>query len=350
MCGSAGRRRAFTLVELLVVIAIIGVLVALLLPAVQAAREAARRGSCQNNLRQIGVAIHNYYSAKNHFPYGAHDDDCDPPPSSMPHKRNPYTWRILILPYAEQQQVYEQLKQPAKDSEGAGCYALRAWERSPLQMQEISMFRCPSETPGIKSGMEAWSGPETAAIASYFGSGGPISSGPTDWGVPNVCGLCVNDVACPCVFGNLPPRNRGFFHGHNPNGPGMMDMWPNEYNTTHVVDGTSNTIHVGETHWAEPGAGAQPQLTSGCNNHMQWMSSWAIATTVWGINENHIVKAPQTARRDTNWAAGCNFRSLHQGGAHFLMADGAVRFIQDSISPLALANLGGRDDGNVNID
>jgi prepilin-type processing-associated H-X9-DG protein len=119
-------------------------------------------------------------------------------------------------------------------------------------------------------------------------------------------------------------------------------MWPNEYTTTHVPDGTSNTIHVGETHWAEKNS-----RLNGCTNHMHWMSSWSVASTVWGINENYIAKIPALANDDLNWAAGCNFRSFHPGGAQFLMADASVQFLEDSISPTALANLGGRNDGNL---
>src|SRR3954447_1619024 len=95
----------FTLVELLVVIAIIGILVALLLPAVQAAREASRRASCQNKLHQIGLALHNYHSAKNVFPYGAQDGDCE---AKTP-DRHVMGWRLLILPYMEYQTLYDQL-------------------------------------------------------------------------------------------------------------------------------------------------------------------------------------------------------------------------------------------------
>ena len=114
------RRGAFTLVELLVVIAIIGVLVALLLPAVQAAREAARRSSCLNNLKQIGVAMHNHLAAKGYFPYGAHDHDCE----VTTHQRQLWTWRTLLLPYMEQKTLYDRLEPLAKASAGTNCSAL----------------------------------------------------------------------------------------------------------------------------------------------------------------------------------------------------------------------------------
>jgi prepilin-type N-terminal cleavage/methylation domain-containing protein/prepilin-type processing-associated H-X9-DG protein len=338
------RRRAFTLVELLVVIAIIGVLVALLLPAVQAAREAARRSSCQNNLAQIGKGMHNHHAAVNYFPYGAHDDDDEEGINhdGKPNDRFPMTWRILLLPYMEQGPVFQELKPLAEASRVKGTYPVRAWEQSPLQLQPMPVYICPNENPAIKTGLASWSGPTTAAIASYFGNAGSIATGPTDWGVPNVCGQCILHRACRCEFGNTPEHPRGFFHGHNPDGPGMLDMWPNQLATKHVPDGTSNTIHVGETYWAEPGS-----QQSGCSNHMHWMSSWSVASAVWGINLDHIAMAPQTAQDDYNWAAGCNFRSLHPGGAQFLFVDGSVRFLEESISPAALSNLADRADGRI---
>jgi prepilin-type N-terminal cleavage/methylation domain-containing protein/prepilin-type processing-associated H-X9-DG protein len=343
MVRPVGSRRAFTLVELLVVIAIIGVLVALLLPAVQAAREAARRSSCQNNLGQIGKGMHNFHAARNYFPYGAKDHDCnhaDP----EPHKRHPMTWRTLLLPFMEQQALYSQLVEPAKKSEGAPCYTTTsAWNVSPLQQQSLPVYLCPNESSPTKEGMADWSGPKNAAIASYFGNAGSVSTGPSSaWGLTNVCGQCLFNKECPCQNGNMPGSNYGFFHGHNPNGPGMLDMWPNEYSTHDVEDGTSNTLHVGESYWSEPGSG-EP----GCNNHMQWMSSWAVASAVWGINVDHIAKSPDTSQELYNWAAGCNYRSHHPGGAQFLFADASVHFLDETISPAALSNLADRSDGRT---
>lgn len=343
---ASGSRRAaaFTLVELLVVIAIIGILVALLLPAVQAAREAARRASCQNNLHQIGVALHNYLSAQNEFPYGAHDGDCE---AGVPHERFPQTWRTLILPFMENQPLYDQLEPLAQASRGGGCYPVRPWEESVLQQQLVETYLCPSDqaASGPQTGLASWSGPTVAAVASYFGNAGPVATAPRDWGEPESCGQCVAHVACPCNFGGANGQpTRGFYFGHNRRGPGMLDMWPNNYSTKDVPDGTSNTIHVGETHWSDPDS-----LESGCFNNMHWMSSWCVASTVWGINTDYMSMFGWDAptHENQNWQTGCNYRSRHPGGAHFLMVDGSVNFYIDSISPALLANLGARNDGNI---
>ena len=157
------RRYAFTLVELLVVIAIIAMLVTLLLPAVQAAREAARRTQCVNNLKQLGLALANYNAGHGYYPYGADDDDCE-----VRRPRKPLTWRVLILPYLEDQTRYDELLELAERSVSTACYPVRPWENSPLQQQAISGFVCPSDVGDpLKQGFSSWSGPSPAAIASY---------------------------------------------------------------------------------------------------------------------------------------------------------------------------------------
>ncbi len=347
MTRSDSRNHAFTLVELLVVIAIIGILVALLLPAIQAAREAARRASCVNNLHQIGVALHSYHAAKNTFPYGANDGDCEaktPPRKVM-------AWRVLILPYMENQPLFDQLRPIAKASNGTPCTnpEQRPWDLTPLQRQPVPEFICPSEqVPALKTGLDTWFGPKDAALASYFGVAGPVATGPTDgsWGGPDIiCGNCVGGIKCPCISGNKPGGGqRGWFHGHNPGGPGMMDMWANKISTSKVSDGTANTLHVGETHWAEPGSN-QP----GCFATMHWMTTWSVASTVWGVNTDYVARLglSPSEHLQFNYQLGCNFRSRHSGGAHFLYADGHVEFLANDISDALLANLGDRNGGRV---
>lgn len=351
MTSLNAKSRGFTLVELLVVIAIIGVLVALLLPAVQAAREAARRMSCQNNLHQIGLALHNYHSAHGVFPYGANDDDCESPP--QPHPRSWHTWRTLILPYMEKQALYDQLDQIEKDHPRRGCFGgdnSSVWFNSPLQQQLVQEYFCPSEDEvlvEISPYNATWAAPPIVARASYYGNAGPVSSGPADWGAPNVCGLCVNNVACLCDYGNSSVNPRGFYHGHNPGGPGMLDMWPNEIGVKDVTDGTSNTLHVGETHGSVYGSG-QP----GCFSTNGWMTSWTVASTVWGINVDYLALLgwDRNAHNRNNYTAGCNYRSRHPGGAQFLYVDGSVAFLEDSISMTLLSNLGARNDGNIGAE
>lgn len=343
------QRIGFTLVELLVVIAIIGILVALLLPAIQAARAAARRTQCQNNLHNIGVALHSFHSANKMFPYGANDGDCEAgtPPREL------LSWRIKLLPYIERQPLFDALLPVAKASKGTNCVPVenRQWDRSPYQLEAVSEYLCPDEgQPHVHGAqgsraLDTWFGPKVAAVASYYGSAGPVSSGPADWGVPFVCGHCVGNVACPCDYGNKVGGNqRGFFHGHNPGGPGMMDMWANKISAGKVPDGLSKTIHVGETYWVEPESNQ-----SGCFSSMHWMATFSVASTVWGINDDYMARLGlnPASHAENNYLIGCNFRSRHVGGAFFLFADGSVTFLSDETNDRLLANLGDRHDGRI---
>ena len=135
------RPRGFTLVELLVVIAIIGILIALLLPAVQAAREAARRMQCSNKLRQIGLAMHNYHDTHRVFPPGAiaFVDSC--PPSGYRAQDQGPPWSVLILPYIERMSLYQ-------DFDFSGTFSARLSDNGSnqaLQFTPMATFQCPSD-------------------------------------------------------------------------------------------------------------------------------------------------------------------------------------------------------------
>lgn len=124
----------------------------------------------------------------------------------------------------------------------------------------------------------------------------------------------------------------------------MMDMWPNKISVAKVPDGTANTLHVGETYWVD-----RATNKSGCFSTNGWMYTWSVATTVWGINTDYVAKLglSPSDHDKFNYETGCNFRSLHPGGAHFLFADGHVAFLADDISDKLLANLGDRQDGRI---
>ena len=330
-------RDAFTLVELLVVIAIIAMLVTLLLPAVQAARGAARRAQCSNNLKQFGLALQNHHSALGVFPYGSWDHDWEPNPNGTEFRMGG-SWRTAILPYMEEQALADIFN--ALDRKGTAVSDRSSpWASSPEQARIMTGFICPDESqPWIRGGFKYWSfGPENgAAISTYMGSAGPAATGPVDWGITNACGHCTDgrqlDAFCPCTLGNSAQYVRGFYHGHNPGGPGMLDMFPNKISMKKVLDGASKTLHVGETH------GVSSEEEDGCGDHLNWMSTWAVSSTVWGINARNVGSA---------WNTGCNFRSRHTGGAYFLYVDGSVHFLDETIDLWVFGSLGDRKDGQV---
>lgn len=303
-------RRAFTLVELLVVIAIIGVLVGLLLPAVQAAREAARRASCVNNLKQVGLALHNHLSAKQTFPparlgcAGANDQGPCKCPSGI-NARSGTSAFVLMLPYLENQQMYDMAN---VDEGGVYNFGYKAWfddlNRRELISIRPQVLTCPSNTaePICTECVGSDFGPEDAIAktASYAMVHGTY--GPTDR--PNGA---TNDVRIQTMCGNTGMFNYSVY------------LKPRR-----ITDGLSNTIAVGE-------------IIKGDTLH--GYSLWVYASrheSTLRTTKNPLNTPPGEGQyvRTESWGARNNgaFGSEHSGGGgNFLKGDGSVEFLVDSI-------------------
>ena len=323
-------RHAFTLIELLVVIAIIAALIALLLPAVQAAREAARRSQCLNNLKQIGLALHNYLSTNNAFP----------PASVMPHTRTSQPWsaHARILPFLEQGNLYNM-----------------------VNFESENEFNLPAATTlaGIR-------------VAAYL------------------CPSEINDHARPTATLTYYPTNYGFVQGtfftYDPASDTAGDgaFSPNRaYPIAAISDGTSNTLGVTENKafqanvWdtkmpaavgaAVPGGPGDlsASLAAGSfdsNGHTEWVEGdvheTGITTTlppntkVPYTSGGQVYDVDMTSMRDGESItqptyAAITARSFHSGGVNALMMDGAVRFIKNSIALNVWRGVGTRAGGEV---
>jgi prepilin-type N-terminal cleavage/methylation domain-containing protein/prepilin-type processing-associated H-X9-DG protein len=293
-------RRGFTLVELLVVIAIIGVLVALLLPAVQAAREAARRSQCTNNLKQVGLALHNYHDTYKVFPIGYHRM---PNPLGQ-NERESYGWMARILPFLEQQPLYDQLQvtrgllwenlsQLAGTAEGN---ALISAATTPL-----STAMCPSDTGFTRPGL-------VHSNRDFRNGIGTLAAGLGNWqvGVSNY----------PGVFGHRT------VHGRNQNS-GIF-FWDSAIGMSDILDGTSNTFAVGErdSQFCYGGVWVGVRNPNGRGDR---------GITVIGGYSRPVINSPVTAW-NSDTGCGRGFSSLHPGGAQFLLADGSARFVSETIN------------------
>lgn len=336
-------RSAFTLIELLVVIAIIAVLIALLLPAVQSAREAARRAQCINNLKQIGVALHNYGDVVGSFPPGGISD--------TGWAGTWWDWPAFILPQMEQGPLYnsinfalQNINQP--DGNAANDPQVTVYR------SVINSYLCPSD-PSVGSGTVTklswltqggnWSllGTQyTAAVTCYVGNWGDMKTGNTTFDLysgESPPGVGPN-WGCGGVF-------RGIFSDcSDGRSVGLRD----------VLDGTSNTFLAGEN---------SPNM----NGSLAWVNGDGVwASTVVPLNWkcdlkdgavdptdgttcnlgqlNNFTQALHCWRNQTvNYA----FKSYHPGGANFVFCDGSVRFVKQTISPRVYNALGTRAGSEV---
>ena len=326
-------RRAFTLVELLVVIAIIGVLVALLLPAVQAAREAARRSSCTNNIRQLGLAIHNYESSHGQMPigttYGRPNAD-NPEPFYM-------TWSAQILPQLELQNVYDRFD----FTEPMVSRRFKEGSNDAIAAEiSIPVYTCPSdERAGEPILME---GRGESRLVSGGGDNNPGqaqglwytgSIGPTE---PNGCSFCPEpkpSYCCRgCSFGTFAVEGPSeSCAGYGDSSVGMFSRFPVGYKFSEVTDGLSNTLMLGET------------LPYHCIWNCVFCINFPVSSTV--VPLNHLES--DSGNRDGTWPRVCGYKSRHPGGVNFAMGDASVHFFSETLDYKLYNELGTRADNEV---
>jgi prepilin-type N-terminal cleavage/methylation domain-containing protein len=295
-------RKGFTLIELLVVIAIIAILIALLLPAVQQAREAARRTQCKNNLKQIGLALHNYHDVHDRFPpANITMGNCCGTPSHI-------NWAIAILPFIDQAPLYNQYDSNLTNEDPANAS---------VREQILAAYICPSDLNTEQLERPA-SGPGSGldyAPGSYRAVNGTTDGSNLRWADNR------GDMSNSFI-----KDNRGVLH-HVSDVAGCEKM-------ANIKDGSSNTLMVGEYH------------TSSQNRRRTF---WAYSYTSYSNSTIHI-GMPYTLLNDydkcvslsTNGSNVCKrgFGSFHVGGIQFLLADGSVRFISTNIDTNTLGALG----------
>jgi prepilin-type N-terminal cleavage/methylation domain-containing protein/prepilin-type processing-associated H-X9-DG protein len=299
------RPHAFTLIELLVVIAIIGMLIALLLPAVQSAREGARRTQCLSQLKQIGLALHNYTDVHGMLPVGSYYFG---PVGSYENG----SIIARLLPWIEHQELYDAFNfaRPSIEAQKFDNGAL-------IGSKILGLLQCPSDGAMIM-------GPNGLTTVNYIASNGSDAR--------------IHNPACPCALYTLWNTRALSPYDDPTNFSGPFTRRGVPVKLKQVLDGLSHTIFFGET------------LPS-CTNHGRqgWSASndlQGFGTTIIPINfDTCHENDPDGCRQPYNWNAETGFKSKHPGGANFLFGDGSVRFITDSIDMHVYQSLGGKSDG-----
>lgn len=289
-------RDGFTLIELLVVIAIIAILVALLLPAVQQAREAARRSQCKNNLKQLGLALHNYHEVHTTFPSLKIHDEAFLRGSNNDWGTNAGSWPTLLFPYVDQTTMYEEMDFSERYDHPKNLPAIQ---------RKYSHLLCPSNPQdGRHGGFQ---------LIHYFGVYGsvdpPGGRARQQWAIGNQSNYQRRGV----LFHNSSVREAD------------------------VRDGTSNTLAIMEVRGYRP-VSANDLMSIADGRGMRWEIGTSTNLAINGIHGDSICG---TACR---WE---NASSFHTGGVHGLLADGAVRFISENVNSNTYLHYGGINDGEI---
>lgn len=307
---SGSRTRGFTLIELLVVIAIIAVLIALLLPAVQQAREAARRTQCKNNLKQIGLAIHNYHDTFGVFPFGTTHDGGDNlvATDEAAASNASWGWGASILPQIDQSTLFNALGVNTNTLD----VVLRAATTTPAIQQliytKLAAYRCPSDTA---PDLNTW----RVNYNTYYGGSGVNGRSSPGGGFLATS----NYVASHGTLWTLPYQQ--YTLGQDPYGVFYTDS---KLSFRDITDGSSNTIFIGERNWKNKAA-----VWAGTRN-VTGHGDWGLRMTEASPSYPQNYWAPDPATSSS--IAGDSFSSAHVGGAQYLFGDGTVRFVSDNIN------------------
>ncbi|ADG68372.1 protein of unknown function DUF1559 [Planctopirus limnophila DSM 3776] len=300
---TSNRSAGFTLIELLVVIAIIAILIALLLPAVQQAREAARRTQCRNNLKQLGIAMHNYHDTYNTLPPAYVQ-------ATVADNKGHWAWSAFLLPYIDQTPLFNTLNVNGQLPSAAIQANLGAMQN------QLAAFDCPSDN-----------GPRVHDPALDPGYAIEDATTTTNRGLALSNYVASNSTSAP--------RQAGRAGTDGTQGATGAFFRNSRTNFSNITDGSSNTILVGERAWlsgaqrmsagtlyavrdANAGGPAAQDVNPGWNQGIMTI----VGTSKWGINP--VLTGPNTE-------TSASYSSQHTGGAHFLMGDGAVKFLSQNI-------------------
>jgi prepilin-type N-terminal cleavage/methylation domain-containing protein/prepilin-type processing-associated H-X9-DG protein len=331
--GFLMRRRGFTLIELLVVIAIIAVLIALLLPAVQAAREAARRAQCVNNLKQIGLAMHNYESSNGCLPFGMKGCCWG-------------TWQIAVLPYVEQQAMFNAWNSFGNNAIGGASdtpFRYNGAANSTVTTSKISAYLCPSDGSNNSTSSIAAGGVPVSFhnYAVNYGNivqeqGSTVGNAFVPYFVDN--GVQYNFLGAP--FGDVGSPNADITAGTANAGSTFSAV-----SFQSIVDGLSNTMMTGEI---------LVGISGGGKNDLRGMGWWAYGSGYTGYRTpNSTLPDMLRAATQCNYPYSsnppcgiradllsmCATRSRHSGGVDIGFCDGSVKFIKNTINPVTYSAL-----------